>query len=393
MTAVAPPQYSNMDLLRTDDQMDLASSPAMPLEDVDFELEDVRETSAEPNQDLMLQDEPEQSAAVSDVMHSSPSDHVDDDLMVDEDAILQQENDTDLFDLTEDVHEDQRAFSEEDDDILYEDEEALQEHETRSDELTKEQEMGAIDTEILPVNQQLQIIGNASDALEAASDVDAHTEDNSSGAEKTESAAQERPAPLTEDTVNANNDEANVKSGFTTNVNEGDSSSSLEDVDARNNHHVDATGNGQGEKEVIPNNQLDLGGHAVAINDSNPQSTTESDDSPHAGALEPQADLSKKSEGRFDESALHSPLLHPVKVHYLGTEMCLFPPTEDDESEMFFLEDVSLAQESLDKMLSACRDVLANAIGQDDELVLDVASLGLHISEVSHRRNLLRKLY
>jgi Protein of unknown function (DUF2420) len=392
MTAVAPPQSSNMDLLRADDQMDLASSPAMPLEDVDFELDDVRETSAEPNQDLMLQDEPEQSAAVSDIMRSSPSDHADDDLMVDEDTILQQENDTDLFDLTEDVHEDQRTFAEEDDDILYEDEEVLQEHEIRSEDLSKEQEMGAIDIEILPVNQQVQIIGDAGDDL-AASDIVAHAEDHSSGAEMTDSAAQARPALLAEDTVYANNEEATVKSGFIAAVNEGQDSSSLENIYACSNHHVDANGNDEGENEVIPNNQLDLEGDAVAVNKSNPPSRKESDDSLLAGALESQADLSTNSEEGFDESAPHTPLLHPVKVHYLGTEMCLFPPTEDDESEMFFLEDVSLAQESLDKMLGACRDVLANAIGQDDELVLDVASLGLHISEVSHRRKPQRNLY
>jgi Protein of unknown function (DUF2420) len=392
MTAVAPPQYPNMELLRADDQMDLASSPAMPLDDVDFELDDVRETSAEPIQDLMVQDEPEQSVAVSDFMHSSPSEHLDDDLMVDEDTMLQQENNTDLFDLTEDVHGDQRAFAEEDDDILYEEEEVLQEHETRSDELSEEQEIGAIDTESLPVAQQFPIVGNAGDALEA-SDIDAYTKEDSPGAEKANTAARDRLAPLEEETLNANNDKAKMKSGLTTTVDEGQGSSSLEEIYAHNDDHADATDNDQGEKEVIPNNQPDFGGHAPGINDSNSYSTKESDDPLHAGAHESQVDFSTNSEEDLDDSARYSQLLHPVKIHYLGTEMCLFPPTEDDESEMFFLEDVSLAQESLNKMLGACRDVLANAIGQDDELVLDVASLGLHISEVSYWRDPLRKQY
>ena len=78
----------------------------------------------------------------------------------------------------------------------------------------------------------------------------------------------------------------------------------------------------------------------------------------------------------------HSASLHPVKVTYQDNEICLFPPGKDDSSEMFFLSDTSLAKQSLDKLLSSCRDILAGTIGDDDELVLDVASLGLHISEV-----------
>jgi hypothetical protein len=387
MTAVAPLHYSDMDLLRADDQMDLASSPGMPLEDVDFEFDDVREMSAEHNQDLMSQDEAEQPVAHSDVMHSSQSDHSDDDLMVDEDTTLQQEIDTDLLDLTEDVHEVQRAHADEDDDILYEDEEALKEAEAFSEDLSKEQEMGTIDAESLQVNQGLQSIDNVEDDLEAASDIDAYADDESAGAERTNGASEKRAPPLAEDAVDVENDKAKVKSGSTANVNQGLGSSSFENGYECNVPHGDATSeHNQGENEVILKNDLDLGGDAIAIIDSNTQSTKEIVDSLHAKTLEAQADFSTTSEEDFGGSALHSPLLHPVKVHYLETEMCLFPPTEDDESEMFFLEDVSLAQESLDKMLRACRDVLANAIGQDDELVLDVASLGLHISEVSHRR-------
>ena len=76
------------------------------------------------------------------------------------------------------------------------------------------------------------------------------------------------------------------------------------------------------------------------------------------------------------------PNLHPVKVHYQESEICMFPPNADDTSTTFFLSDNSLALETLDKLLAACREVLADSIGEHDELVLDVASLGLHICEV-----------
>ena len=82
-----------------------------------------------------------------------------------------------------------------------------------------------------------------------------------------------------------------------------------------------------------------------------------------------------------DHQTLTGPL-HTVKVNYQDTEICLFPPNEDDDSETFFLADVDLAHQSLDKLLGACQDVLAGSIGDDDELVLDIPSLGLHISQV-----------
>jgi hypothetical protein len=74
--------------------------------------------------------------------------------------------------------------------------------------------------------------------------------------------------------------------------------------------------------------------------------------------------------------------LHTVKVNYQDTEICLFPPNEGDDSETFFLADIDLAHQSLDKLLTACHDVLVGTIGDDDELVLDIPSLGLHISQV-----------
>lgn len=75
--------------------------------------------------------------------------------------------------------------------------------------------------------------------------------------------------------------------------------------------------------------------------------------------------------------------LHPVKVVYLGEEMSLFPPQAEQDTPTFFLNDTSLIYESLDVLLQACRQVLSDSIGHDDELVLDVPTLGLHICEDS----------
>jgi len=75
--------------------------------------------------------------------------------------------------------------------------------------------------------------------------------------------------------------------------------------------------------------------------------------------------------------------VHPVTLVYLEEEMSLFPPTSGDDSSVYFLSDPSLAFESLDKLLAACREILTGTLDHHDELVLDVPGLGLHICEDS----------
>ncbi len=78
------------------------------------------------------------------------------------------------------------------------------------------------------------------------------------------------------------------------------------------------------------------------------------------------------------------PHLHPVTVQYAGQDLSLFPPFDDDDSTTFLLMDASLAFEPVEKVLSACREVLGSeSLGHDDEIVIDIPSLGLHICEDS----------
>lgn len=74
--------------------------------------------------------------------------------------------------------------------------------------------------------------------------------------------------------------------------------------------------------------------------------------------------------------------LHPCMVIYDSTEISLFPPSEHDESETFFLQDDSLVHSSISDLLKACRGVLGETIGEDDELEIKVAELGLTMNEV-----------
>lgn len=73
--------------------------------------------------------------------------------------------------------------------------------------------------------------------------------------------------------------------------------------------------------------------------------------------------------------------LHPVIVTYLDNEISLFPPREQDQSETFFLQDESIAYQTIGELLQACRTVLGETIRDEDELEMDIADLGLCISE------------
>ena len=395
MTAVAS-QHPDMDFLHAEDQMDLASTPAMPLEDVDFELDDIREISAEPNQDIMVQDEPEQPLADSDLMHSSTSDHIDDDLMLDEDTITQQDIQVDLPELHMDNHLDDSGQVDEDDDILYEDEEGLEEDGGTIEDLTKEQEIVEMGAGHPQTTQETQSSANVKDELQATADVGEYANEELRGAEETNNILEEQkasPAGTTVDVIYDGN--ASSRPGSDDIVNQQPGLTSLEHnpnndskIEANIDLYDESTTNerNQAEHEVNPNNVLALEENAASSDESSAQAEASENLSQHAAQdseshVYPNTNSAPKKD--IVGSTLPDSLLHTVKVNYLGTEMCLFPPTEDDDSEMFFLEDQSLAHESLNTMLAACRDVLANTIGQDDELVLDVASLGLHISEVS----------
>lgn len=74
--------------------------------------------------------------------------------------------------------------------------------------------------------------------------------------------------------------------------------------------------------------------------------------------------------------------LHPVKVYYQDNEISLFPPREGDSSETYFLEDESLAYESLGKLFESCHEVLRDHIGDNEVLVVDIDALNIQLTEV-----------
>lgn len=92
-------------------------------------------------------------------------------------------------------------------------------------------------------------------------------------------------------------------------------------------------------------------------------------------------DSKQDDENQSSHSGSH---LHPVVVVYQGDEISLFPPDDGDTSDSFyFLQDETLANESVKVLLQACRQVLGETMRDEDELEIDVAELGLCVSEVS----------
>lgn len=393
MTAVAFPHHSNMDLSRNDDYMDLASSPAMPTEDIEFDLDDIPGLSMEPNQDLMLHDEPEEPISAADAVRSSVSHKdVDDDLMIDEEALTQNKDQIQLRDLSMDNRQDTHVQLDDEDDILYEDEDDLQEQGTLSKESLEEQQAkNAVSKDTPQVVPEIQISDDFEDELQMEAELEATANGGETGIPDTNIIS----AQLQSDSVLTPTDdyeEAVVSTQIGTNTAlEQSSLSRYVEETAENDTQEQKASEGDEPARIVVNDTeiLDTEDNATDVrqqdaNNSNIVPNTSLNRAVvSASPSHAQDSIDSALEERNGSSTAHYPVPHTVKVHYLDTEMCLFPPSEYDDLEMFFLQDVSLAHETLDKMLGACRDVLADTIGEDDELVLDIASLGLHISEVS----------
>lgn len=85
------------------------------------------------------------------------------------------------------------------------------------------------------------------------------------------------------------------------------------------------------------------------------------------------------------EDAVDSPAhLHPILLDYQGDEMFLFPPVDQGgEHATFLLADEQLAHGNIEKLLKACRYVLKGSLSEQDELMITIHDLDIHISEVS----------
>ena len=384
-----------MDPLHPEDTMDLTSSPH-PADDLPLELDTMRDASVEPTQAAMLDD------SISFQQHSAEDFQLDDEDLLQDDDMLDEDpvnhnRETNVEDLPMEAHPQIQPDAEiQDDEILYDDEEIVQE---ASAEDRNDQDLDIDDEEDLfheddPIEER-----EMEEPASGQPETDHNIEEVLLEEPRTNSKTQvfENTEPLPAGSI------ANLKDNieeYTTERLIGQERGTQHDFDneeqfdtlsvsgsATNGAIVthpetakdqDAS-NLREEEEPEPPAISATALTEIASEDVAFYSPIHQEAELQHGAL--QAELHTNQEEQEQQSDHPTPL-HTVKVNYQDNEICLFPPTEEDESEMFFLADVSLAHQGLDKLLSACRDVLHGAIEDDEELVLDVASLGLHVSEV-----------
>ncbi len=87
-----------------------------------------------------------------------------------------------------------------------------------------------------------------------------------------------------------------------------------------------------------------------------------------------------------DEATSREPAhVHPVVVLYQDNEISLFPPIDsvDEHTNTYFLQNEQIAGDSIKALFGALRSILGESISEQEELMLDINDLDLHISEVS----------
>ena len=356
MTTISAVPTVDIEFLQPEDTMELASSPHVQQEDVDLELDTMD------GPELAPEDSMEEDAFDDDQLEAG--DHLDDDVMVDGDTAAQHfpEN---ASDLNMEVHNEHETAIQ-DEDILYEDEEVLKdpllvqiENKPTSNSTPHnnlQEPLGVIsgDAEVFEARAGDEFLLSEQDAedqsavlpksqlagaleasyLQPAEDPHQEVKPTSDGFEAPEDAGNQNgadpPADTTRTALDLDQSTINTNLNDTT---EAGFENQSEDHNATNTANV-IVGDATAEQQTYSIETQDV-------------------------------------------------VLHTVKVIYQDSEICLFPPQSEEGAETFFLSEYRLAYETLDKLLASCREVLADTIGDEDELVLDVASLGLHISEVS----------
>lgn len=96
----------------------------------------------------------------------------------------------------------------------------------------------------------------------------------------------------------------------------------------------------------------------------------------------------ERSQAQEEDSPNSLAHLHPIVLDYQGDEMFLFPPVDQTEEHAatFLLADEQLAYSTIENLLEACRCVLKENLSEQDELMINIDDLDLHISEVSQRK-------
>ncbi|KAK5325837.1 hypothetical protein LTR93_004058 [Exophiala xenobiotica] len=365
MTTIPSFAFQDVDAPHLDDKMDVASSPFRQADDIDIDLDSVRDPSVvgSVNDDMIDDEFAGLDNNETDLMQDQPEEPLPDDDMID---------DADPEDIDFSMDGDNgEAQVDEDEDILYEEEEEIEQT------VQATGVPGEINLDEEPQNHEE--LGTEVDLVGSAE------------------------VPEAQDTMAGETDVEPALGATGSTHEESEISEDIQATAANVVREMSESPAAQARQAVITQ-QEELGQQVDAEDDFHLPTKAEVKQSPagseHAEqysesvshAVDPSALVSKELEasGQVEEPHVNQAQgLHPVTLVYLDEEMSLFPPLIGDASAIYFLQDPSLASEPLDKLLSACREILTGTLDHHDELVLDISSLGLHICEDSKYASLL----
>ena len=357
-----------MEFASLDDKMDVASSPYPQLEeiqDLDFEFDQMDNQQLNPKSDNVMDDATEPSDTDENTAPVEDIEFIEEPNVNDEEegepTDIEQEND---FEMEEAAQPNQ----EEQEEVLYDEEE-----EEESTVITNEPQTQDLKTNTQPVHETEQVLEpeNILDTTvdEAQAQAANHEADpqeiiiGQASPEATVPSAPEEQVPDEEQTLRDDGD-GPIVDPLMTEYHEGPGTAKTEQST-------------KAQDEVLLEESFE--DELKAEHDLEPSQTDGNSFEPAPASFEaPQAPEADESlEVPADASDLHA-----VRLVYLGDEYSLFPPKEAD-STSFFLSDPSLSFEPLAKLLESCGQILEGSIGHDDELVLDVPTMGLHICQDS----------
>lgn len=121
------------------------------------------------------------------------------------------------------------------------------------------------------------------------------------------------------------------------------------------------------------------GANSIALEEFASAAETTSEQEPNIHLLD------NKSVHQGANDSKEPSYMHPVMIIYQDNEISLFPPIDQEEEHdsTYFLQDERLASDAISTLLGACRTVLGESINVQDELMIDIEELGLHVTEVS----------
>ncbi|KAI1608397.1 hypothetical protein EDD36DRAFT_423299 [Exophiala viscosa] len=369
MTAIPSFVFQDVDAPQLDDKMDVASSPFRQPDDIDIELDSVRDPSVIGSiHDDMIDDESVQLDDSGNNPRQDETDGIlpDDDMFDDTNALLTTEN----ADIDYNMDGDGEGVRlDEDEDILYEEEE----------DMPLEQPIEITDHAYeITLDEEPPFLEEGGDEVDLTV-LEEHAEDEQlttnvapiGSYQETTDVIEQKPkaaVPVQSPLPEVENESARFE--------DGEQDNGGQDHDQVEDHHE------SGDDVSAAIDGIDTHELAVQPSETVP-STGDALMSASHDNVEQQEDAEHPAAEHADKSQETQASLHPVTLVYLDEEMSLFPPMLGDSSAVYFLQDSSLAFEPLDKVLAACRDILSGTLDHHDELVLDITSLGLHICEDS----------